>query len=186
MSRKKQAALPVPTTTDGARELMAEYVDAERQIARARLVAEQAIDAVKAERDALIAIYAVPNAGRFAALKAWWEAGGKDLAGKRRSAELAGAVLGIRLTPPKLGLLAKLKDQAAIRWLLGRGLPQFIRTKEELDKPALIAALGRRTGCDATLADLLDLAFEVRQTDEFFIDCTIGEAPIAATNSSKE
>lgn len=184
MSRKKQAALPVPVTQDGARELMAEYVDAERQIARARLVAEQAIDAVKAERDALIAIYAGPNAGRFAALKAWWEAGGKELAGKRRSAELAGAVLGIRLTTPKVKFARGTKVEAIVAWLgMVVGGKAFLRTKIELDKEAVIKAVRSAAPMAGPLSER---GVTVDQTDEFFIDCTIGEAPIAAPELSKE
>ncbi|MEQ1499424.1 MAG: host-nuclease inhibitor Gam family protein [Novosphingobium sp.] len=176
MSRKKQAALPVPTSPDSARELTAEYVEAERQIARARLTAEQAIDAVKAERDALIAIYAEPNAQRFAALKAWWEAGGKAVAGKCRSAELAGAVLGIRLTPQAVKLGKGVKVNAVIAWLLQRAAINFLRIKTELDKPAIIKA------CNASLADRMlfeSQGVTIVQTDEFFIDCTIAELPIA-------
>ena len=183
MSRKKQAVLPVPTTTDGARELMAEYVDAERQIARARLVAEQAIDAVKAERDALIAIYGGPNAQRFAALKAWWEAGGKDLAGRKRSAELAGATLGIRLTTPAVKFAKGVKAEAVLAWLGSirwSEARRFWRTKTELDKQAII----KGAAADEHVAQVFEgKGVTIVQTDEFFIDCRIEEPaqPVAGS-----
>ena len=167
MSRKKQAALAVPATLEGA---------------RARLVAEQVIDQIKAERDALIALYAVPNAGRFAALKAWWEAGGKDLAGKRRSAELAGAMLGIRLTTPKVKFARGTKVEAIVSWLgMVVGGKAFLRTKVELDKEAVIKAVRSQAPMAGPLSER---GVTVDQTDEFFIDCTIGEAPTAAAAES--
>lgn len=178
MARRKQAALVVPASQSEAIALLAEYRAAERRALELRLGYELQIDKAKTERDQVLALIAADQAPRFAALKAWWEAGGKELAGKRRSAELAGATLGIRLTPPKLGLLGKLKEAAAVDWLRGKGLPQFIRTKFELDKPAIITALGNRTGCDGALADLLDVTFAVQKTDEFFIDAQLDEGKI--------
>lgn len=186
MSRKKQAALPVPSTTDAAIELMAEYVDSERQIARARLVGEQAIDAVKAERDALIAIYAGPNAQRFAALKAWWEAGGNELAGKRRSAELAGATLGIRKSTPKVKFAKGVTVKSVIAWLKvvpWSRAPELLRTKVELDKQVIIKCVKDSQGEEYLLAEQ---GITVVQADEFFIDCAIDETPIAASMPGEE
>ena len=186
MARRKTAALDVPADDQAAIALVADYVDAERQIARAQLVGEQSIDAVKAERDALIAIYAGPNAQRFAALKAWWEAGGKDLAGKKRSAELAGAVLGIRLTPRAVKFAKGVKAEHVIAWLKRvrwSKAPELLRTKVELDKAAIIKCVVDSQGEEDLLANA---GVTVVQTDELFIDCTIGEAPIAAPESSKE
>ena len=174
MARRKQAALDVPASTDEARELTQAYVETERRIALARLTAEQVIDQVKAERDALLAELTAPQAGRFAALKAWWEAGGKDIAGKKRSAELAGASIGIRTTPPAVKLAKGVKADAILTWLRGirwRHASRFIRTKFELDKEAIIKAAGE---IDVGVV-FLKQGLTVVQTDEFFIDCRIEE-----------
>ena len=58
------------------------------------------------------------------------------------------------------------------------GLTQFIRTKPDLDKAGIMAALARCEGCDASLAGLLDTTFEAKQTDEFFIDTGLDEAAV--------
>lgn len=90
MARRKGGALSVPATTGEATELLIEYVRGEHCALETRLGAEIEIDAIKARRDAVLGELSAVQQTRFAALKAWWEAGGKSLAGKRRSAELAG------------------------------------------------------------------------------------------------
>lgn len=174
MSRKKQAALPVPATIAEARELAAEYVQDERAALGVRLHHETAIDRLKAERDLVLAGIADAQKPRFAALKAWWEAGGKALAGKGRSAELGGAMLGVRLTTPALKLAKGVILLDLISWLsrvVGGGT--FLRTKTELDKQALIKALVE----DRPMAGPLgERGVSISQTDEFFIDTGLDEA----------
>ena len=173
MSRKKQAALPVPASLEEARELTGEYVQDERGALRVRLHYEQAIDRLKAERDALLAGIADAQKPRFAALKAWWEAGGKALAGKRRSAELGGATLGVRLTTPAVKFARGVSAEQIVNWL-GRvvGGKAYLRTKIELDKQAVIKAVQE----DWPMAGPLgEQGLKVVQTDEFFIDCRIDD-----------
>lgn len=171
MARRKAQAIDVPATLDEARALAAAYVTAERRIVEARLVAEQVIDQVKSERDALIALVSADQPGRFASLKAWWEAGGGEIAGKGRSAELAGAKIGIRRTTPKVKFRRGTKVETVVSWL-GRvvGGADFLRTKIELDKEAVIKAM-RSEGPMAE--PLTEQGVFVDQTDEFFIDADL-------------
>lgn len=122
----------------------------------------------------------------FAGLRAWWAANSAELTkGKRRSIELGPVTLGERTGMPKLKLPKGMKAEAAIAWLKGlrwAGARGFIRTKEELDKEALIKAL--RTPADAP-ADaqaarkvFSDREFEVVQVEEFFIRTGEPESPI--------
>lgn len=175
MSRRKQAALPTPTSQAEAAELCQDYVAAERRILELKLGYEVQIDRLKAERDAVTARLAAEQQGRFAALKAWWEAGGKALAGKRRSAELAGASIGIRLTPPAVKFARGVTAKAVLAWLRQRRAVNFFRTKYELDKQAIIKALNK----DEAEAELfLAQGVTVDQVDEFYIDCGLDEAAI--------
>lgn len=176
MSRRKQAALPVPASPAEAAELCTEYVQGERRMLELRLGYELRIDKLKAERDAVLTGLAARQQHRFAALKAWWEAGGMSLAGRNRSAELAGAKIGIRTTPPAVKLARGVTAAAIVDWL-GRvvGGSGFLRTKVELDKPAVIKALQE----GAPMArPLEEQGVSVAQIDEFYIDCGLDEVAI--------
>ena len=141
MGRKKQAALDVPGSAEEAALLAAEYVSIEREALKLRVGTEIAIDMVKVDRDRALAAMLAGQPERFAALKAWWEAGGKVLAGKRRSAELAGAQIGIRTTPHSVKFAKGVKAAAIVTWLREHRwsrAKEFLRAKYELDKEAII------------------------------------------------
>lgn len=175
MARRKQEAAPAPTSTEEATLMLGEYVAIDRDIALEQLAAEAAIDRIKAQRDARLAELRAQAQPLFAGLKAWWEAGGKDeLAKGKRSAELAGAKIGIRLTPPKVKLKRGVKIEDVVAWL--KAFPYiwakgFLRTKTELDKQAVIKAVQADSKIAAHLIDRLT----VEQADEFFIDTGLDE-----------
>ncbi len=170
MARRKQEAVEVPETAEEARELIELYVKGDRQMLRTTLAYEERIDELKVERDARLTLIAKGQTLLFAAIKAWWEAGGKKAAGRGRSAEIAGAKLGVRLTPPAVKLGRGVKPVAVIAWLkrwTGSAAKGMIRTKVELDKPGIIKAAQAE---DWVRAKLADGGVTVVQTDEFFID----------------
>lgn len=189
MSRRKQQALAVPASADEAVALITNYVSAERTVLDIRLRTETAIDRIKGDRDAVLVALEADQKGRFAALKAWWEAGGKDVAGARRSAELGGAMIGIRLTPPKVKFGKGHKEKDVLLWLSGlRSMlaGKFIRRKPELDKAEIVKRLPKEEAVQQLFGDRLSVV----QTDEFFIDCGLDaeaqRAAAAATNSNEE
>lgn len=179
MARRKQAALEdVPQSLGAAISLMDDYVVYERAALEARIEAEREIDAIKVRRDRSIEILTQNQADRFARLKAWWEAGGSEIAGKKRSAELAGAAIGIRLTPQAVKFARGWNAKKALAWLQGLrwgDSQRFIRNKPELDKQAIIKAFGEEPVA-GTFAPVLSVV----QTDEFFIDCGLDETAIRA------
>lgn len=174
MARKKQAALPVPSSRAEAVALATEYVSADRRMLELKVGYELRIDALKAERDRVLATIAAEQQGRFASLKAWWEAGGKALAGRGRSADVAGALMGIRKTPPAVKFARGINAKMIVDWL-GKvvGGSAYLRTKVELDKPAVIKALQQG---EAMAGPLAEQGITVAQADEFFIDTGLTEA----------
>lgn len=176
MARRKAAALDVPANEQEALALVADYVAADRRQLELALGFEIQIDRLKAERDAALGRIKADQASRFARVKAWWEAGGKALAGKRRSTKLAGATLGVRLTPPAVKFGKGWSDEAIIDWL-GRvvGGKLFLRTKTELDKQAVIKALQTQ---EPMAGPLGERGVSIKQADEFFIDTQLDEAAI--------
>ncbi len=175
MPRRKNTAVIAPTDASEATLMIGEYVQIDRDIALEKLAAEDAIDKIKAQRDTRISELEAQAAPLFAGLKAWWEAGGKDeLAKGKRSAEVAGAKIGIRLTPPavKTKRGVKLGDVAvwlgSLRWTRAK---DFLRTKIELDRQAVIKAVQ----ADAAIAEKFAAHLTVEQADEFFIDTGLDE-----------
>jgi phage host-nuclease inhibitor protein Gam len=175
MSRRKGTAAEAPATASEATLMIGEYVQVERDKALERLAAEAAIDRIKQQRDQRLAELEAEAKPLFAGLKAWWEAGGKDeLAKGKRSAELAGAKIGIRLTPPAVKFRRGVKAADVIAWL--RDLrwaraKDFLRTKIDLDRQAVIKAVS----ADEEIGDKFAAHLFIEQTDEFFIDTGLDE-----------
>jgi phage host-nuclease inhibitor protein Gam len=132
----------------------------------------------KARHAALVAECAPHQRDRFAALKSWWEAGGaKRMAGRNRSADLAGAKIGIRLSPKSVRLPEGTKAEAIVEWLRDLrwlGASRFFRTKFTLDKDAILAAWPDEAN---TRKVFEGKGVTVDQDDEFFIDVGPAEAP---------
>ena len=175
MARRKKISVNAPTSAAEATVMIGEYVAIERDKALERLAAEAAIDRVKQQRDEKLRELEAVAADLFEGLKAWWEAGGKDeLAFGKRSGQIGGAKIGIRLTPPavKLKRGVKLGDVVAwlgsIRWARAK---DFLRTKIELDRQAVIKAVQ----ADDAVAETFARHLTVEQTDEFFIDTGLDE-----------
>lgn len=177
MPRRKQAAAIAPSDASEATLMLGEYVAIDRDIALEKLAAADAIGRIEAQRDARLAELQAQAAPLFAGLKAWWEAGGKDeLAKGKRSADVAGARIGIRLTPPKVKLTRGVKLGDVVAWLKDLPFPRaadFLRTKTELDRQAVIKAV--HADADAEAIELFGPRLTVQQTDEFFIDTGLDE-----------
>ncbi len=174
--RRKAPAVDAPQTRAEALALADRYVALEQAAARAQAQLDKEIAAAKASHALTMEAIEPQLQDAFAGLRAWWAANAAELTkGKRRSIELGPVTLGERTGMPKLKLPKGMKAEAALAWLKGRwsGAVAFIRTKEELDKDAVIKAL--RSGVDAPPdAQLARLhfaqgKFEVVQAEEFFI-----------------
>jgi phage host-nuclease inhibitor protein Gam len=175
MARRKQEAALAPTSAAEATEMLGNFVQIERSKLLARIRAEGKIDAIELQRDREVTALNELQAPLFAGLKAWWEAGGKDeLAKGKRSAEIAGAKIGIRLTTPKVKPRRGVKLGDIVTWLQGlrwRRKKEFLRPKVELDKHAVIKAVM----ADKAIAKRFEAHLIVDQVDEFFIDTGLDE-----------
>lgn len=175
MGRRKQTAAPAPTSAAEATLMIGEFVQIDRDKALERLAAEAAIDRIKQQRDQRLRELEAEASPLFAGLKAWWEAGGKDeLAKGKRSAEIAGAKIGIRLTPPAVKPKRGVKLGDVVTWLQSlrwARKKEFLRPKVELDRQAVIKAVL----ADKKVAKRFEAHLTVEQEDEFFIDTGLDE-----------
>lgn len=177
MTRRKKTSIHAPSDASEATLMIGQFVALEREAALERLAAEDAIDRIKQRRDERLLVIEARAAELFAGLKAWWESGGKDdLAKGKRSAEVGGAKIGIRLTPPAVKLKRGVKLGDVVAWLKGLPFPRaadFLRTKTELDRQAVIKAV--HADADQEAIALFGPRLTVEQKDEFFIDTGLDE-----------
>lgn len=179
MARRKDTAAPAPADAAEATLMIGQFVAIERDKALERLSAAAAIDRIELQRDERLRALEAEAKPLFAGLKAWWEAGGKDEFAKgKRSGELAGAKIGIRLTPPKVKTKRGVKLGDVVTWLQGlrwARKKEFLRPKVELDRQAVIKAVL----ADKKIAARFESHLTVEQVDEFFIDTGLDEAALA-------
>jgi len=177
-TRRKAVAQTAPQTIEEATALLGRYAGILTSVEQLRADADASIATIEAARDAFIAPLEEEAKGLFLQLRAWWAVAGETLTeGKRKSHELAGCVLGERITPPSLST-GKMKVPDAIAAIfrlavellrnrpLADRLKKLVRIKHELDKPAILKELG-----SADLGPkLTGLGFAPKQKAEFFID----------------
>lgn len=180
MGRRKSAPQTAPSTVDEAIDTIGRYLGKIAVIDEAKADADAAIAAIQAERDQLVAPLNVEIEDLFLQLRAWWAVAAPAMTkGKRKSIELAGALIGERTTPPSLKLPKGKKVDEMVSDLLAALAGDFLVTRHSLDKPAIIKALRAQIDPEddelaierrdqQILRDKLKLT--VSQRDEFFID----------------
>jgi phage host-nuclease inhibitor protein Gam len=167
-TRRKAARLEAPQTIEEVTSLLADYADIITGVEELRADADSSIAAIQAERDRMVAPLEERAKDIFRQLRAWWAVAGDEITeGKRKSVKLAGCLIGVRTTTPKLST-GKMKVKAAIEKLLSFGgdFDSLIRVKQSLDKPAILKALVSETDGPR----LKEAGFSAAQKDEFFID----------------
>lgn len=177
-TRRKAVAQDAPQTIEEAAALAGRYAGFLTNIEELRAGADTAIAQIQAARDGSIAPIEEEAKVIFLQLRAWWGVAGETLTeGKRKSHELAGCILGVRTTTPSLAT-GKMKVAEAVAAIfrvavttlskkaLSDRLRALIRTKHELDKPAILKELA-----SGDLGPRLrELGFAPKQKEEFFID----------------
>jgi phage host-nuclease inhibitor protein Gam len=184
-TRRKAPRQLAPQTIEEATTLLGRYSEILTSVETLRADADAAIAQIEAVRDTLVAPIEEEAKSIFLQLRAWWGvAGGELTEGKRKSHELAGCVLGERTTPPSLAI-GKMKTAEAVAALYRRAVElrdeaeqraeaaaeadrirKLVRTKMELDKPAILRELASNDLGPTIVA----LGFSSRQKEEFFID----------------
>ncbi|MEZ5709740.1 MAG: host-nuclease inhibitor Gam family protein [Blastomonas sp.] len=179
MARRKDAALLVPASSEEAAALLAEYRLADRIALEHQLRTQKAIDRLKENLGEQLREIENGQTLRFAALKSWWEAGGKALAGRKRSTEIDGVKIGMRTGKPRLKLPRGMKADAVVAWLKSlrlAGKGRVLRIKETLDKETSIKVLLGKD--DPLKTALAEKGLAVVQAEDFFIDTGLDEEAV--------
>lgn len=173
--RRKAPKLQAPQTMEEATALLGDYSASLTLAEQLRAEADRAIAAIQAARDDQLAPLEERMKDVFRQLRAWWAVAGDAITeGKRKSAEIAGCVVGERTSTPSLNLGGRKAEDIVAELLdLGIDVAGIVRTKHELERQALIGTLGAKAP-DAEAAQLQALAtwlgLSRSQKDEFFID----------------
>lgn len=173
--RVKSVALNAPKSTEEAIALLTRFAELDADAAEIRLAAERAKAEIDAARDLQLAPVAAELDMLVARLKPWWAVRGHEIAGKRKSAQLAGCEIGNRVGNPTL-YYPRAREEELLDALELAGFTWAIRDKREFDKPALLNALSATSALELDDAELLQgLGFERRQTERFFIERIEGQ-----------
>ena len=180
-TRRKSAAQEAPQTLEQAVALLGQYRDLVDMVDDLADERDRAIARIKGEYDLIAAPIGVRAQDMFRQLRAWWAVAGEELTGgKRKSAPLAGVIIGERTTPPSLQLPKGKNVDDIVAVLLAHFGDTYVVTSHKLDKPPIIRALREPVdGLDAEedrqfLAEIAVLSglcgLSVSQKEEFFID----------------
>lgn len=174
--RRKAARIDAPSTIEQATATIARYLSLNAEVEAVRANADAAIRAIEEARDIAAAPVEAEIRDLFAQLRTWWAVARDELTqGKRRSVELAGAIVGDRITPPALKLPKGWKVEEAVAFLqsIAERWPaaaEFLRVRTDVEKPALIKLLNHATAVGPMRDRIVEEGFSAVQRDEFFID----------------
>lgn len=158
--RLKTKALPTPRTRAEAEELLHQIGIHQREVARINSDMNDDLSEIKRRYEEQAQPHNDTIAQQFQAVHAFCEANRDDLlTGKLKSARMATGEIGWRTTPPKVMINKVAQVIEAIKAL---GHKQFLRTKEEINKDAMLADEESRA-----LAGSIK-GITIKQTEEFF------------------
>ena len=186
MGRRKSTPLTAPTTLPQAIEKVERYLALDHSIAQAKADADLSIAAIQATLDEVVAPFQAEVDDIFLQLRAWWAVAGPEMAKDNKSIKLAGATLGLRMTPGKLKNPKGIRKDADAVPLIEAivadfpGAKALLRFTTEMDKKAIVkvlgidekaivALLGKATAVGPVVERVIQAGFTVSQGDEFFI-----------------
>jgi phage host-nuclease inhibitor protein Gam len=137
-TRAKRLSIPIPQSRDEANAMIRQIGDLDRQAKRIEVDMNELIAEVRERHEAAAQPLRQRQATLIDAVHAWAESNRADLTrdGKTKSAKLPAGEIQWRTTPPSVAVRGAESVLQRLRLaLLGR----FIRTKEEIDKEAILA-----------------------------------------------
>ena len=136
--KSEAAEFPVPQSKDQAVEAIAEIGRRQRERERIQAAMNDELSEIKRKYEEEALPHGAAISGLSAGVQTWCEANRDDLTGhgKVKFAELASGKVSWRTRPPKVSISSMEKVLAALRDMK---LDRFIRTKQEVNKEAILA-----------------------------------------------
>lgn len=143
-TRIKTQAIEAPVTQQDAEALLAEIGRLQREVARVEHAMNDELTAIKDRHEKAAQPLNAEIEAKFSALHVWAEAHKPDLLkGKLKTVKLATGELMWRTTPPSVRIQGQ---DVVLERLKQMGMADLIRTKEEINKEAILAAPERVEG----------------------------------------
>lgn len=143
-SRIKTTAFPVPRSQIEAEQLLGDIGQLQRQVARIEQDMNDKLSGIKQTFEEKAQPLNQEIEAKFKALHAWGEANREELlTGRLKTVKLTTGEISWRMTPPKVLIRTQ---QVVMETLKRLGMGDLIRTKEEINKEAILADPERVAG----------------------------------------
>lgn len=161
--RIKVAARPSnpPRNRDEAEVLVGRIADLKHEEQSLKAAMDAELTAVRQRYETRLSALAVEVSDKVKDMEGW-AAADRTQWGDRKSVDMLHGVVGWRVNPPSVKPLRGYTWQAVLDRILALGRSEFVRTKEEVNKEALLAA--------REVEDLRPLYVTVEQEDTFFVE----------------
>lgn len=182
MKSRIKIKLPAITTRDEAESVMNELAQAENN--RRKFIARRDAEVlnINSQYEGGIAACAEAVREKSDILRAWAEATPEAFPKGRKSLDLVSGVIGFRTGTPKLALLSRAWNWDKVLEAFRHGLKKYIRTKDEVNKDAVLADYATRQICDAELAAE---GLKVVQEESFFVEPALTDTDARQTQEAK-
>lgn len=187
-TRIKRPTTPTPISREEAELILNDIALATANKQKLVAAKNNALLAVQKFHAPGIALCDTAIADLTAQLQAWAEANRAVVFAKRKSLVWPGGKFGFRTGTPKLCLLNRKWSWDSVLTKVKALVPDWVRTKEELDKEAVLADHATDDVHQATAEELAKMGMKVTQDEGFFVEPAIEsvEARQTTTTPMKE
>lgn len=176
-TKRIKVMVPVIKTREELERITGQITALKTFEAQTKASMDQRITEIRSEYETQLGEAAEEMETLVQSVRQWAEANQSEFAGKK-SLDLVHGVIGFRTGTPKL------KTRKGWTWdkvlenliALGRPVADFIRTKKEVDKEAILAARDNMTP-----ADLRNLGVDIVQDESFYVEPKLTEVETRET-----
>ena len=156
-----------PLTRNRAEELLGEIAVLTLERNERKIEMDRRLTAVREEFEAPLSSLGKQIEEKTTLLEAWAAANPDDFPKNRKSIEMTHGTIGYRLGTPKLKTLMRKTWDQILELIRANDWTQFIRTKEEVNKDAILAEYGQDRLSDQQLKHI---GVQVVQDESFFVE----------------
>jgi phage host-nuclease inhibitor protein Gam len=164
MNNRLKPSLIIPKTREEAESIVGSIAEQKISESRTKALMDQRLKEVREDHEAQLAYINDKLTPLLMRIQAWAESNAGDF-GKLKSIEMIHGTIGWRVSPPTLKTLSGWTWQRVLDALKSLGHAPFIRTKEEVDKQAVLAQ--RENLLDG---DLRQFGCKIVQEESFFVE----------------
>lgn len=174
-TKRIKVMVPVIKTREELERITGQITALKTFEAQTKAVMDQRITEIRSEYEGQLGDAAEEMETLVQSVRQWAEANQSEFAGKK-SLDLVHGVIGFRTGTPKLKTRKGWTWDKVLENLIPAGRWDFIRTKKEVDKEAILAARDNMTP-----ADLRNLGVDIVQEESFYVEPKLTEVATRET-----